>query len=147
VKRLLIFTLALIFALAACGGGKSAEVGGTVQFGQIDWIVLAVENDKALLLSEKVLETRATDIGTYDKVFLLSVGEVNNYMGDTAHRDMKNAKIAEHIKSGDTCWWWLRSPYYGSRASAHSVSIDGSVSYGSAIGGTSGVRPALWLNL
>jgi hypothetical protein len=35
------------------------EIGGTVKFGGYDWRVLAVENGKALLLSENILEQRA----------------------------------------------------------------------------------------
>jgi hypothetical protein len=37
----------------------STRVGDTIEMGQLDWIVLAVEDGKALIISEDVLESRA----------------------------------------------------------------------------------------
>ena len=199
--------IVLLALVAACGGGgilpgvgspySSAKVGDIIQFGGLDWIVLTVENGKALILSEKVLEerayhqewrdpyitwyitweecslreflngsfynstfndqekrliseTRLTNLGgndTDDRVFLLSVDEVNEYMGDNAHVNMRNAKRAELLNSswGVTSRWWLRP-------SPHAVIVDGD---GRVLGipitarsdSNVGVRPALWLNL
>jgi hypothetical protein len=36
-----------------------ATVGGIIQFGGIDWLVLDVQDDKAFVISEGILETRA----------------------------------------------------------------------------------------
>jgi len=206
MKKSIALMLAIVLALslAACGGGslpgveKSAQVGDKVTLGNIDWYVLAVESGKALLLSEKVLETRAyhssnieitwedcdlraylngsfydnnfsdqekkkiieTDllnedtsgnIGTKDKVFLLSKDEVAYYMGDTAHVNMKNAKQAVDLNL-KASWWWLRSPvYYFSNYDyyyAAYVYSDGVFNYDYGVYNDSGgVRPALWLNL
>ncbi|MCL1823076.1 MAG: DUF6273 domain-containing protein [Oscillospiraceae bacterium] len=79
---------------------------------------------------------------TTDKIFLLSIDEAKQYLKDNS------ARIAYDI-SGDSHWWWLRSPGYSSICAA-SVSDDGYVNvYGVYVyfsrGG--GVRPALWLNL
>ena len=209
-KISLSLMIVLLTLVAACGGGgilpgggspySSAKVGDTIQFGGLDWIVLTVENGKALILSEKILEERAyhskdqDDIAwekcslreflngsfynstfseqekkwiietrltnrsgnnTDDRVFLLSVDEVNEYMGDNAHINMRNAKIA-----GGTSWWWLRSPGNSSNSAAGvsyrgTVSVydvDGKVPVGGPLANAfifsgGGVRPALWLNL
>jgi hypothetical protein len=37
---------------------KSTKVGDIVRFGDYDWRVLDVQDDKALLLSEKIIEMR-----------------------------------------------------------------------------------------
>gem|GEM_PF-5955260 len=59
MRKLIAFILAIVLALSltACGG-DSLKVGDTVQFGELDWLVLAVEGDKALLLSKDLLEMR-----------------------------------------------------------------------------------------
>ncbi|MCL1832537.1 MAG: DUF6273 domain-containing protein [Oscillospiraceae bacterium] len=78
---------------------------------------------------------------TTDKIFLLSIDEVNLYFSD------ENSKIAYNAE-GVALWWWLRSPGLGS-IDAAGVYIDGSV----CVSGCNvnsfngGVRPALWLNL
>ena len=189
----IVLTLALLFA--SCGGNphSKAQAGDTIQLGNINWLVLAVEGGKALVLSEKVMENRAyrpqginvnwencslreflngsfynsafseqekkwivesqlinannpqygTSGGnsTKDKVFLLSIDEVNKYMGDGAHVNIRNAKKTD---SG----WWLRSPGGISNYAAY-VNGDGDVRVlgldAAYTGG--GVRPALWLKL
>jgi hypothetical protein len=217
MKRLIstLLTAALLLAITACdnnsgennqGGGNNnqggnnassspfsnANVGDIIEMGQINWLVIAVQDGRALILSEDVLEQRAyhdtataitwehsslreflngsfynttfteqekewihetanlnsdnpengTSGGndTVDKIFLLSIDEVNEYMGDNAHINIRNARNVES-------WWWLRSP--GTRSDfATYVLRDGRVYvYGSPVSGDGGVRPALWLNL
>jgi len=55
----LLLAVLMIMSLTACGGKKTVEVGETVQLGGHDWQVLDVQDGKALLLSKKVLLTRA----------------------------------------------------------------------------------------
>jgi hypothetical protein len=177
----------------------SVSVGDIIEFGQLDWLVLAVEDGKALILSDKIIENRVyhspwgeitwehsslreflngsfynstfteqekgwieeTNIinndnaqygtsggnDTVDKIFLLSIDEVNTYMGNDSHINLRNAKIAEHLATGNIGWWWLRSP--GSRSDrAAGVREGGYVGVnGNYVGDFGGVRPALWLNL
>jgi hypothetical protein len=200
------------------GAKDSVQVGSIMRFADIEWRVLDVRNNKALLISEKTLETRpyndkyvdvtwetcairqylngefydklgaeksaiaetrnnnpsnpwygtAGGNATTDKVFLLSLDEVVKYFGDSgalANRRRKdwegsaksdgacvfdqynNARIAKN-NSGETSWWWLRSP--GCRG-YNAASIDSCHGYihvlGDSVSGTNGVRPALWLKL
>ncbi|MCL2387291.1 MAG: DUF6273 domain-containing protein [Defluviitaleaceae bacterium] len=106
---------------------------------------------------------------TTDKVFILSLEEVDRYLGDSGdyvnkRRKEYSGKWIEHDKgailqnnydkdrvvmyNGSACWWWLRSPGNLSTRAAY-VTDDGYVYvdglYVSAESG--GVRPALWLNL
>jgi hypothetical protein len=177
------------------------SVGDMIQLGGLDWLVLAVEDGKALVLSDKVLERRAyqsdgektwesSDLREYlngsfynstfndqeknliietelvnannpdhgtaggnstrDKVFLLSIDEVNKYMGDEAHIIIRSAIIAKSLATDEASWWWLRSP---GRTSHYTVVVhsDGYISDGGFSDGggdgRSGVRPALWINL
>ena len=201
----LFFAVLLILTFTACGNNTSdisVKVGNTVKIGEIDWLVLSVGDNKALVLSENVLEKRAyhsPDIDitweycelreylngsfydktfndtekknilttktinsdnpefstsggndTSDKIFLLSISEINEYMGNNAHENIKNSMIARHINTDETSWWWLRSPGIKNDFAAI-VNSDGNVYAGGGGDGvgmdSGGVRPALWLNL
>ena len=202
---------------------KVANVGDTVFFGayeqdnlivngkeSIEWIVLAKEGNKILVVSAKALDCKQYNTsyvsvtwetcslrswmnGTFlntafsseeqkkiantsvsadknpdynidpgndtnDKIFLLSISEVNRYFdSDEARRCVPTAYAkangaytnGNYTKGGaGTCWWWLRSPgryqYY-----AAGVDRDGSVSCsGSDVDYDFGcVRPAMWITL
>lgn len=203
---------------------KVANVGDTVFFGSyeqdnntsngkedVEWIVLAKEENKILVISDKALEcqrynTSYTDItwekctlrkwmndtflnaafsaeeqaqiqstnvsadknpeystnpgnATTDKVFLLSINEVNKYFSSDEARKCAPTPyaVAQGAYTGDsymtasgeaTCMWWLRSPgsdYYHNVAF---VKYDGSVFLLGSHFDTDYicVRPALWMN-
>ncbi len=92
---------------------------------------------------------------TTDKVFLLSIDEVNRYFGsDEARKCVPTAyaiaidTYTSDIETKDgaaTCWWWLRSPG-GDQYHAACVTDGGAVSY-FGDNDVIGVRPALWINL
>jgi len=178
---------------AAASGLLTSDVtvGDVVEFGPYEWQVLAVENNRALIITKDVVEKRAyneelTDVtwetctlrsylngafcdqfsaeekariidtelanddsvewnteggnNTTDKVFLLSLDEVDKYFKDDASRAA--------TLNGEAWWWWLRSPGYGSDFAAD-VYYDGGVyDYGIYVYYVPyGVRPALYLNL
>ena len=96
---------------------------------------------------------------TTDKVFLLSINEVEKYFNSdearkcapTAYAKAQGAYTSDSYKTASgaaTCWWWLRSPGYAQKHAAYvnkygSVNGDGhSVNYA-----YDAVRPALWINL
>lgn len=87
---------------------------------------------------------------TTDKVFLLSISEVEKYFNSDEARKCAPtayAKAQEAWISDTYCWWWLRSPGKY-QYDATFVLNDGSISYG---GGRvdiayARVRPALWIN-
>jgi len=104
---------------------------------------------------------------TTDRIFLLSLEEVDGYFGDSgdylnerrmdgngnrsdyqwyinnAYND--DRKVA--YSDGTPGWWWLRSPG-GLGSQAACVDCDGKVDVdGSVCDGANGVRPALWLKL
>jgi hypothetical protein len=108
---------------------------------------------------------------TTDKIFLMSIEEVDKYFGnsgDYANKRRKDDKDGKFVTASDgwafsnkhdtsrvvyygskgACLWWLRSPGNYSNTAAY-VDYDGNVlvfgNYVSAESG--GVRPALWLNL
>ena len=95
---------------------------------------------------------------TTDKIFLLSINEVNKYFTTdesrkcvpTAYAIEQGAYTSDSYTTGGkaTCWWWLRSPG-SSQDFASLVYFGGSVSnFGYYVDGSSGcVRPALWINL
>ena len=96
---------------------------------------------------------------TTDKVFLLSINEVEKYFNSdearkcapTAYAKAQGAYTSDSYKTASgaaTCWWWLRSPGFN-RSTAACVYSDGSVSCsgGDVNGGSGAVRPALWINL
>ena len=96
---------------------------------------------------------------TTDKVFLLSINEVEKYFNSdearkcapTAYAKAQGAYTSDNYKTASgaaTCWWWLRSPGADPTYAAI-VNIDGSVYYyGSLVNyAHDAVRPALWINL
>lgn len=86
---------------------------------------------------------------TKDKVFLLSVNEVNKYLPSDSARQCKLTAYAagKPERAGDSCSWWLRSP--GERqGSLHYVYNNGKVQSGiDPLFPSAGVRPAMWINL
>ncbi len=94
---------------------------------------------------------------TSDKVFLLSITEVNRYLFlkdaskcvPTDHAIALGVNTNTKYAVGDkaTCWWWLRSTDNSEVAAVGST--DGSaLSYGSHVHLRNGaVRPALWIDL
>ena len=81
-----------------------------------------------------------------DRLFLLSLEEVNNYFGVAEFYKPCPSLVAR--LNGDAVWWWLRSPGRNRRHAA-GVSNDGSVlEDGAHVKWSScAVRPAFWLNL
>ena len=225
ILALLVVVVVAALAVAAfshanspAGRLEAAAVGDTVTLGSyeqdgdvsdgaepIEWVVLAKEDGRALLLSKYALDcspysdafdgvTWATcdlrswlnggfyeaafsageqalvaesdltnpdnegcgtsgGADTQDRVFLLSIDEVGQYLPTDEERVcLPTAQaVANGVwTDGDTgaCGWWLRSPGRDSRLAA-AVGPDGSVS---SIGchvdaGDGAVRPALWVNL
>ena len=178
-----------------------SEIGDTVYFGNYngntEWIVLAREDGKVLVISKYALERRPYNtvnmsvswkdctlrnwlngaylssafssdeqarivetsipnpynskygtngglnggLNTTDKVFPLSIDEVNKYFKSDSERKAT-------LTDGTSVWWWLRSPG-SSRAYAARVDRDGSVGeYGCNVTNANGaVRPALWIDI
>lgn len=96
---------------------------------------------------------------TTDKVFLLSINEVEKYFNSdearkcapTAYAKAQGAYTSDIYKTASgaaTCWWWIRSPGCNPNSAAY-VSNGGSVSCsGYTVNyGNDAVRPALWINL
>jgi hypothetical protein len=100
---------------------------------------------------------------TVDKVFLLSLEEVDRYFGNSGdyqnkrrkdfngyyiHNQYNSARIAHYGSESECCWWWLRSPgSYSITAANVGDGGDGAVIGSFVFYASGGVRPALWLNL
>jgi len=95
---------------------------------------------------------------TKDKVFLLSIDEVEKYFSSDEDRKCVPTEYAiaqggrtsdSYTKGGKaTCCWWLRSPGYGQLRAAY-VYGDALVYCGGSTVISDGgcVRPALWLTV
>ena len=96
---------------------------------------------------------------TMDKVFLLSINEVEKYFNSdearkcapTAYAKAQRAWTSDTYKTPSgaaTCYWWLRSPGLN-QGRAADVNFDGSVyEYGGSVnGGDLAVRPAMWISI
>ncbi len=171
---------------------------------EIEWLVLDIQDGKALLLSKYALEEMAyqssgafwedykwevseirawlnndflnsaftgreqaaipvmtvpahknpkydTDPGndTEDKVFLLSVDEVEKYLDSTKKRECQKTAylIAKSGGSNDRAWWWLRT--HGDHlGDAVTVDMHGNIDlYGTSVKKEFDVRPAIWIDL
>lgn len=89
---------------------------------------------------------------TQDRVFLLSVAEVEQYFENDADRIARfttYARVQGGIASDSVAgWWWLRSPG-GQQGNAAFVSLSGSVAHHGSyiILHDYSIRPAFWLDL
>ena len=229
MKKAIIVILAVIMALsaAACGSkngksgssgagsGKNGFVGDTITFGKyeqdndpsngkedIEWIVLAKEGDKALIISKYALDCQQYHLvwgditwetcflrewlnGTFlntafsadeqnricnsivtadkspgysvfagnnttDKVFLLSVTEVDRYFNSVEARKCVSTDyaIAQGVQTNSKtyCFWWLRSSSDSSGRAAV-VGSGGLISDHVIRTGDAAVRPAMWIKI
>jgi len=92
-----------------------------------------------------ILITRLEDVGTEDKIFLLSADEVGKYLNHSLLRKCiygnPNDRYVDSV-----CAWWLRSNT-GVGQNAGIVSCDGDVGTPRDYNTNIGVRPAMWLDL
>lgn len=92
---------------------------------------------------------------TTDKVFLLSIAEVDKYFSSYAARQCQGtaycyARGANKPKYGNCGGWWLRSPGHSSSFAAQIGVDDGGFvdDWGAIVNCNSiAVRPAMWINL
>ncbi|WP_337563157.1 DUF6273 domain-containing protein [Phascolarctobacterium succinatutens] len=119
--------------------------------------IFSAEEMKAVTLSDVSADKNPrynTNQGndTKDKLFLLSIKEVEQYFVSNEKRLCKPTKYAVYNGADkDSCghgWWWLRSAGDDSRNAAF-VDLGGSVCCNGNIvfSFISSVRPAFWLNL
>ena len=125
--------------------------------GNLDIVSLLI-NEKAKINTTKVTADKnpsySTSPGnnTTDKVFLLSITEVNQYFSSDSVRQCQGTAycyaLGAYKASNGNCWWWLRSPGFHSHSAAR-VNYFGSVYlYGNLVHhDDDAVRPALWINL
>jgi hypothetical protein len=99
-------------------------------------------------------EEYGTEAGndTQDKIFLLSIEEVNEYFDSDSARECKATEyaVANGVCKNNSggCWWWLRSPGDAQNEAASVfgdgvVYVDGyrvSIDYNA-------VRPAMWIEI
>ena len=111
------------------------------------------------IVSSKVTADKNPNYGTNpgndttDKVFLLSVNEVNQYFTSDSAMQCKPTAYAKAQgcnvnKNNKNCWWWLRTPGRDAKTAVR-VSADGSVNLNGylILHDATAVRPAIWINL
>ena len=74
---------------------------------------------------------------TQDRIFLLSIREVNKYFNGSV-------KLIANYKNGAKDSWWLRSPDVSQKCAA-AVNKNGYPSGGGNVGNSRGIRPAIWV--
>lgn len=78
---------------------------------------------------------------TTDKVFLLSIDEVNMYFASDSER-------MATLSDGTSVYWWLRSPGYYDKNAAGVAGSGWVRDDGNRVNDDNvGIRPALWINL
>lgn len=84
---------------------------------------------------------------SFDKIFLLSMEEVEKYFPTAYGEDQFGNKNRVAKYQNQPFWWWLRQPGF-SHEQAVIVYTDGKIEpYGATINSVLGVRPAMWLKL
>ncbi len=116
----------------------------------------AFDEKESNLIENVKIKTQAinnnTDGGedTEDKIFFLSINEVEKYFSSDEKRKGYPTAYAQGRCEGlseDNCWWWLRTPGVYQSISA-CVSPDGFISTSDGyVELDVGVRPAMWVSL
>ena len=84
---------------------------------------------------------------TEDKIFLLSLSEVQKYLNSDSLRQSKLIDYNSEQQNGQAVWWWLRSLGKNSLFAA-GVSSEGFLAYyGINVNRSAGIRPAMWVSL
>ena len=142
---------------------QSVSVGEVIQFAGYGWRVLAIQDDKALILSEKILAARQyhsnrnIDV-TWENSDIR--GWLNGDFCNETFTEKERIQIAELtllsideverylINGTSTSWWWTRSQGSGGNRAAL-VRANGSIdSAGNHVDNNNGgIRPAMWLYL
>ncbi len=114
------------------------------------------EKEKSLILKTKIKNEDNDEYGTdggnstKDRLFLLSLSEVDKYLTSENRESMNYYRVASLIDN-EHIWWWLRSP--GKKNSYGAlISYDGYVKVeGDKIdkydNDFPGIRPAMWISL
>ena len=94
---------------------------------------------------------------TTDKVFLLSIPEVNKYFNTDSDRicGATDYAVAQGAYTNGSysadgkapCWWWLRSPGDSDKRAVCVWCGGWLQDYGTNISLKNGIRPALWIDL
>lgn len=125
-----------------------------------DFVNTAFNNmEQGMMLTATVSADKNPDCSTYpgkatqDKVFLLSILEVNKYFASDAAEKCKNTAYVEKqgaqtLENGGFGFWWLRSPGDGQEFAAFVSNNGGVATYGFRVSADFvAVRPALWIDL
>ena len=125
-----------------------------------DFVKTAFNNmEQGMILTATVSADKNPDCSTYpgkatqDKVFLLSILEVNKYFASDAAEKCKNTAYVEKqgaqtLENGGFGLWWLRSPGDGQKFAAFVGNNGGVETYGLRVSADFvAVRPALWIDL
>ena len=84
---------------------------------------------------------------TYDKIFLLSYKEMNDYLSNpTVEATTYVQENFYEVYDGDTCTWWLRSPGKDAHDIAY-IATSQIPMEGNASEVFCGYRPAMWINI
>lgn len=110
--------------------------------------------EKTMIPSVKVSADKNPDYSTssgkatQDRLFLLSVKEMNKYLSSNSKRRCKSTDYAvANGAKGNYCSWWLRSPGAYQSYATEVFSTGEIYTKGGGVGAIGAVRPAMWISL
>lgn len=110
--------------------------------------------EKTMISSVKVSADKNPDYSTssgkatQDRLFLLSVKEMNKYLSSNSKRRCKSTDYAvANGAKGNYCSWWLRSPGAYQSYATEVFSTGEIYTKGGGVGAIGAVRPAMWISL
>jgi len=107
-------------------------------------------DQSAILKTSVVTDERSGENTTNDQIFLLSLDEAWNFFSSNALRQARGTEYAKSTRmfvdnSSGTSSWWLRTPADG--LAKISVSTSGERWNGPRLNESTGVRPAMWVDM
>lgn len=150
--RLLVFSARVIGRRAyhASGGAITWEHSGIRAYLNGEFYEQFFSDNEKARITEVLIENRsnpqygvAGGNATVDRVFLLSLSEVEKYLGS-------GVELLRGVdrETGEAVWWHLRSPGEAADIAA-SVNAIGLMDYHGVVGGITdpagGIRPAMWI--
>ena len=103
------------------------------------------EEERSYIKTASIDEYSGPDDKSDDKVFLLSIAEVEKYFNSEKDRICENTKYA--TAKGALQTWWLRRPGYEEALAFVGPEGDIGISGGGYRFGDFGVRPAMWIEV
>ena len=127
-----------------------------ITFNDLEKSIIEITNvDNSILSTCNETNNPYVCNNTNDKIFLLSIKEIETYFKTDRKRQAEGSDYAKrnglygniNVFSIGHYNWWLRSPYFNNVHAAYYIDSDGGIHHEAVYSNECGIRPACWIKL